>query len=169
MNNLTWRTVLDYWKNGNPLVIPDYAKNMKGFEWRTLYINKDASSPYKEIFIESHFGQSADIKTFKDYMINTYDAGFVIWNSKRDTKMVIPNYREGKNFAHLANFIKEADENQQKEFWKIVALAIEEELVKMKTDDKLYVSTHGHGVSYLHVRIEHNKPKYFDPNATNYY
>jgi len=45
----------------------------------------------------------------------------------------------------------------------LVATAIEEELKEIGEDDKLYISTHGHGVAYLHVRIEHTKPKYFDP------
>jgi len=165
----TWENVLNSWSNGNPLTIPEYATNMNGFEWRTLFINNDASSPYKEVFIESNFDNRFDIKTFKEYMTNTHDAGFIIWNVKGDTKMVIPNYRQGKNFAHLANFMRQADQNQQKEFWKLVAKAVKEELAKMKTGDKLYVSTHGHGVAYLHVRIEHNRPRYFNPETTEYY
>lgn len=98
-------------------------------------------------------------------MINKKDAGFIFWNPAHNTKLIIPNYRKGQNFSHLKNFMDNADEEQQSEFWKIVVKAIEEELIKMKPNDLLYVSTHGHGIAYLHVRIEYNKPKYFDPNS----
>ena len=128
-----WKEVLDAWKCGQYLTIPDYAEDMKGFLWQTLYINFDASSTYKHIFTESNYGANFDTQTFASYMTNTKDAGFIIWNRAHNTKMVIPNYKwksstkvgaistkgsgsESLNFAHLANFIREADPEQQKEF-----------------------------------------------------
>ncbi len=178
--SFSWRAVLDAWKSG------DYLKNptdLNGFEWRTLPVNFDASSEYKQIFIPSTFPDTPDNETFSKYFTSSFDktgklpAGIVIWNKNHDTKMVIPNLNysktsKSKNFSHLANFMLEADEEQQREFWKIVADAIEEELELLVNNqqnegNKLYVSTHGHGVNYLHVRIEHDRPKYFDPEKLN--
>lgn len=159
----TWREVLDNWKNGFYLTMPEYAKDMPGFMWQTLPINKDATSIYKAQFKESSFNQPFDTKTYKPYMTNTTDAGFIFLNKSGDTLLVVPNYKKGKNFAHLKNFMLNADISQQKEFWKLVAEAIESQLDELNDDDVLCVSTHGHGISYLHVRIEINKPKYYDP------
>ena len=50
-----------------------------------------------------------------------------------------------------------ATDKQQKEFWKKVVSSIKKML---KTNDKVWVSTHGKGVPYLHIRIDTN-PKYY--------
>ncbi len=181
IGNHSWREVLDAWKCGQYLTIPEYAKDMDGFLWETLYINSNASSTYKQIFIETEFEEETpsqvDIETFLPYMKNTKDAAFTFWNKEHDVKFVIPNYRrtsplvgeskksmsEPLNFAHLIDFMTRASEELQKEFWKLVAISIEKELQKMDKDDKLYISTYGHDVNYFNVRIEYNKPKYFDP------
>ena len=162
----TWDEKLIQWSEGKYLKPP---ANISSFMWRTTPIIFDDNSKYKELFVPATFNNTPDNNTFSSYMVDDRSA-FIIWNAKKDTKMVIPGYRPGKNFANLAMFMKEADIKQQEEFWKTVALAIKEELVKMAKGQKLYISTHGFGVSYLHVRIEHDKPKYFDPaeNASEY-
>ena len=57
----------------------------------------------------------------------------------------------------MKDFIDNASELQQKEFWKEVSIQINK-LINNK--DKFYISTHGLGVYYFHLRIEKN-PKYY--------
>jgi hypothetical protein len=75
--------------------------------------------------------------------------------------LIIPIPRKNKVFTTLKDFIDNASETQQIEFWKHVAFCIQEML---KIVDKVYVNTHGLGVYYLHVRID-TKPKYYYKNS----
>ena len=63
----------------------------------------------------------------------------------------------GNNYATIKDFIDNAPAIQQQEFWRLVGNEIENEL---EAHDKLYVSTHGLGVPYLHVRLCPT-PKYY--------
>jgi hypothetical protein len=59
----------------------------------------------------------------------------------------------------MKEFIDTASPTHQRYFWKKVACEIERQLQKSGYD-QLYVSTHGLGVSYFHLRIEPT-PKYY--------
>jgi len=75
--------------------------------------------------------------------------------------MIVPKPRKGKNFSTIKNFIDEASNIQQKSFWKKVSLEINKSLKNMpKEYSKLYVSTHGLGIPYFHLRLEY-VPKYY--------
>ena len=78
--------------------------------------------------------------------------------------LVIPIPRKGKNYVTIKDFVDNAPKKQQKEFWKTVSQTIQEQ---MKIHDKIWVSVHGLGVAYLHVRIS-RKPKYYFSRTNNY-
>lgn len=63
------------------------------------------------------------------------------------------------NYATLRDFIDNAPETQQQEFWKKVA-----EVAKkfMNENGKVWISVHGLGVDYTHVRISTSPKYYFD-------
>ena len=67
--------------------------------------------------------------------------------------------RAGKNYATLKDFCDNAPIIQQKEFWKLVAKIAKREMKKHK---KVWVSSHGLGVPYLHVRICQSPKYYFE-------
>ena len=54
--------------------------------------------------------------------------------------------------------MNKASEIQKRELWKKVALEANKML---KNNDNIWISTHGLGVNYLHVRICNN-PKYYE-------
>ena len=66
----------------------------------------------------------------------------------------MPIPKRGKNFATLKDFIDNASKTQQKIFWRKVKQVANRENV-------VWISTHGHGVPYLHVRMSLLKPKYY--------
>ena len=65
-----------------------------------------------------------------------------------DTTLVIPI----KPYANIYQFAKGSSDKE----W----LALFNKVVKNFNPDDFYISTHGHAVSWLHVRIE-NRPKYY--------
>jgi hypothetical protein len=75
----------------------------------------------------------------------------------KDSLLIVPIPRKNKNYTTIKDFIDHASLVQQKYFWSLVAKNI---LKMLKIHDKVYVSTHGTSVYYLHVRIDLT-PKYY--------
>lgn len=65
----------------------------------------------------------------------------------------------GKNYATLCDFIDNSSEIQQQEFWKKVAELATKLMYEKR---KVWISVHGLGVSYTHVRISISPKYYFD-------
>lgn len=81
----------------------------------------------------------------------------IAFTSRSGETLIIPQPDEKKDYKNLASFIQNASLKQQSEFWREVARQLEANLA----DDKpRWLSTHGLGVSYLHVRID-KKPTYY--------
>ena len=95
---------------------------------------------------------------FQEYINNSQNKYVTAFpNLNKDSMLVIPMPRRGKNYATLKDFIDNAPKVQQREFWKKVA-----EVAKkfMKQNGEAWISVHGLGVDYTHVRID-SKPKYY--------
>jgi len=71
--------------------------------------------------------------------------------------LIIPIPKQGKQFTTIKDFIDTASVTQQKEFWIYTSKIIKETLEK---NPKIYISTHGLGVPYFHLRLD-TKPKYY--------
>ena len=122
-------------------------------------IKNDGNVAFKQKF--RTYDQLPEIENKKDFQEhiknsqNKYVVSFP--NLSKDTMLVIPMPVSGKNYATLRDFIDNAPEIQQQEFWKHVA-----EVAKkfMKKNGKVWISVHGLGVAYTHVRIS-IIPKYY--------
>ncbi|CAM9117326.1 unnamed protein product [Ectocarpus sp. 4 AP-2014] len=77
-------------------------------------------------------------------------------SSTPSTVLVIPP-DTGKNFAHIGNFYKHSTILERKAFWRRVAIELKK---KLKKGDKVYVSTPGSGVHWMHVRLSLT-PRYY--------
>ena len=158
-NNMKWSEVLEEWKSGKYLTYPKKLKNSFFWETTPIFANKD--TVYKQKFIQSKKlnGLKQDYRPFAKQIKdsnNMYVTSF--YNLSGDAMLVVPMPRsDGRSYATLKEFMDNATMIQQKIFWKEVAKQIEKML---KNNDKLWVSTHGLGVSYLHVRIC-KIPKYY--------
>ncbi|CBJ33464.1 EsV-1-207 [Ectocarpus siliculosus] len=70
-------------------------------------------------------------------------------SSTPSTTLVIPP-DSGKNFSHIGNFYKHSTLGERKALWRKVAIELEKKLARGET---VYVSTHGGGVHWVHVRL----------------
>ena len=68
-----------------------------------------------------------------------------------------PNTNKYINYSSLYYFCKNASLDKQKKLWYYVALTIKHQLKIWK---KIWVSVHGSGVGYLHIRLS-KQPKYY--------
>ena len=174
-----WNMVLSDWHNEEgqfgPGLIGDpiFDDRVDKFMWNASYINADFSSEFKQVkkqskklpdkqattAFKSHIEKENKKKTKNKHATSFY-------NLSKDTRLVIPMPRSGKNYATIAHFTTHAPVLQQKRFWKYVAKVIKQEMRKQRKKKvsaaaaRLYVSCHGMGVPYFHVRIS-TKPKYY--------
>ncbi|CAG8677051.1 13080_t:CDS:1, partial [Cetraspora pellucida] len=80
-------------------------------------------------------------------------------NLGKDATLIVPMPYHDLDYKHLSNFTKNAPKEQQIKFWQEVANKLSE-ILEIGTTRPRWLSTHGLGVPYLHVRID-DKPKYY--------
>ena len=149
----TWNVVIESWKNGKNF--PDIKGSVY---WETSVAKDGGESIYREKTAPAPFSMTmeADNETFAKHIRNKKEA--VTFKSKGTppTRLVCPG-DTGKNFSHMGTFYKNASRSEMSSLWKKVAIELEKMLKKGET---VYVSTHGGGISWLHVRLS-NTPKYY--------
>ncbi|MEM0991771.1 MAG: hypothetical protein AAF847_05525 [Bacteroidota bacterium] len=81
----------------------------------------------------------------------------VFSNLRGDAQLIVPK-KMGENscYAHLASFVRHAPDSQVDEFWKQVGITYEDHI----GGQPIWLSTHGLGVPWLHLRID-TYPKYY--------
>ena len=158
---MTWQVVLNNWKRGKYLTYPKAINNT--FIWRTSVITTDKTNKYRDEFIiDDRLPKQQDYSSFVQHIENENNKYTCVFkNISGDTTLIVPMPKKGKNFATLKHFIDNASLTHKKLFWKKVSQTI---TLLLKTNPKLYVSTHGHGVPYLHVRIC-STPKYYSQSS----
>jgi len=126
--------------------------------WECPAVNKrNRARPFECVFVSSpslarmkpepgvfaeHFRQDRDVVTFG--------------NLGGDAVLVAPCPAGASDFSHLAQFARAASAAQQGAFWQAVGDAADVRLGPRPT----WVSTAGHGVAWLHVRLD-SSPKYY--------
>lgn len=156
---MKWSEKVNQWKNGIPQIYPKNIK--KKFIYETYVCDRNLENQYKERFIENNElekRKEQNYNSFEKYINvskNKYVTSF--YNISKDTMLIVPIPKQNKSYSTMKDFIDNASETQQKEFWKKVAI----ELNKMlKSYDKIYVNTHGLAVNYFHLRLD-TSPKYY--------
>lgn len=157
---MKWYQKVEQWSSGEFETYPERIDTP--FFYETFRCDKDMLNTYKEKFIktdELYFKQ--DYTAFKEHIKKGRKRGekYVIafMNLPKDALMVIPIPREGKDFGSIKAFMDNASLTQQRRFWEQVADSLEEML---EIHDCIYVSTHGLGVPYFHLRLD-TTPKYY--------
>jgi len=160
---MKWIDKINNWNKGKVL---NYPKKIKSrFFYETFVCDKNMNNEYKEVFIESNELDklNEDYSPYNKY-IQSSNNKYVIsfYNLSGDTLLIIPIPKKNKDFTTIKDFIDNASLYHQKIFWKKVSREIKKQL---KQNEKIYISTHGLGVSYFHLRLE-KYPKYYQ--TTNF-
>lgn len=75
----------------------------------------------------------------------------------KDCQLVVPGpHDKATDYTHLLTFLRTASAEQKGAFWQ----AISQQLQGRLSANPLYLSTHGMGVPWLHVRLD-EQPKYY--------
>ena len=163
---LTYRDVLRGWRE-EPAFRSFFTGVLAGssfaaFRWETPALSLtsiDEAFEFVLIDTPSFAKRAADARTFQQYFTDAdQNAGVVAFPSLRgDSLMIVPSPRTSiYAYGHLAAFVREAPSEQVDAFWQVLAEQAEEHLGAKK----IWLSTAGGGVAWLHARID-PRPKYY--------
>lgn len=156
---MSWEDKIKSWLDGEIQTYPSDKIN-KRFFYETSPITKNMKEKYQGVFIKSDAldKMKEDYSSFSQNIKKSENSDVTsFYNLSKSAYLVIPIPRKSKQFTTLKDFMDNASERQQRNLWKEVAQSI---IMMLKKYDKVWVSTHGLGVPYLHIRIDTN-PKYY--------
>lgn len=154
---MKWEKKLKEWNSGN---YQKYPKNKKKRFFYETSVITSLDDKYQHIYIESDKLEKLKMNysTFSQYIKNTknnYATSF--YNLSKTSLLIIPIPRKNKDYTTIKDFMENASDTQQSYFWKYATKYIK---FMLKKYGKIYVSTHGLGVPYFHLRID-LEPKYY--------
>ena len=154
---MKWKLIIKKWEKDFLFKYPKSVKNL--FIWRTSKLDKKLQNEYQEEFVEHKLLPTIqNYLPFNSHILKSNNKNVIDFkNLSGDTHLVIPMPRKKKNYANFKYFLDNASKRQQKIFWKHTTKIIKQNL---ETHDILWISTHGFGVPYFHLRIS-IKPKYY--------
>lgn len=120
--------------------------------------NQTLENEYECNVINSNFlaSRSPDSQTFRQYFDETKTV-VTFPNLGNDAGLIVPcPLKENSCYTHIGNFVREADQKQINDFWRITG----RETLKSVNSKPKWLSTSGLGVFWLHVRID-TVPKYY--------
>ena len=102
----------------------------------------------------SSLAKQADATAFNEHFNDDLVVSFA--NLGNDATLVAPTPQKGKSYAHFAEFLRTAPKEQIQALWEMTAIEFENNLGM----DYAWLNTAGHGVPWLHIRID-SVPKYY--------
>lgn len=169
--SITWEQKLIGWYQG--INLPSYPDKIKSqFFYETSPIMNLGSDKnghiiiggfYEEDFIEDERlnKQIENNSSFIEYL-NKPDEYWVtsFYNPSKTSLLIIPTNKDCKKYTSIKLFIDNASITEKEFFWSKVA---HEAINMLKKHNKIWISTHGLGVPYFHLRID-IIPKYYHNN-----
>jgi hypothetical protein len=138
------------------------ATPFPAFFWEMPPVRKDTLDRDYEYVVArgaSLARMGADCGAFAS-KLNATDASVVCFrNLGGDALLVVPRQDgEARAYAHVGAFIRSAAEEQKHALLRALALSVDRLLAE--SDDRIWVSTSGLGVPWVHVRLD-SFPKYY--------
>lgn len=133
-------------------------------EFNPVSASKITATDFEFVIIGTQgFGSNADIKTFGESRLNT-GTNDIIWfpNPSNNAILITPCYNhinQLRDYIHVGNFMRSNNNQQKINLIKTMFEIYFDLLSKIKSTQNLWLSTHGKGVNWLHVRIDYI-PKY---------
>jgi len=134
------------------------------FFWEVRPVSSgDVEHPFESVVVDSPqlAGARADATAFAGHFGGYAGSTSRFSNLSGDAMLVVPGPLDAStDYAHLASFVRSATAPQQGAFWQAVGEAVRDSL----SAQRLWLSTSGLGVYWLHVRLD-SRPKYYTCQA----
>ena len=136
------------------------------YRWETPPVTKGTlDREFEFVLIDCPpLARKADRQAFGEFFqkAKPSEQAIAFENLGRDATLVVPCPADDSakanldHYAHLASFIRQAEESQVDAFWELVGQTMSENV----SDKPIWLSTAGMGVAWLHVRLD-QRPKYY--------
>ncbi|MCT7953160.1 hypothetical protein NG798_25505 [Ancylothrix sp. C2] len=130
------------------------------FRWETPPVTiASIERKFEFVIIDSpELLQMPDVGTFSNYFqSHAVDDIAVFPNLGKDAIMVVPcPINRDSAYGHIAEFLRNAPEQQRHSLWKTVGQAMVDRL----SAEPIWLNTAGAGVAWLHIRLD-SRPKYY--------
>lgn len=163
--SISYADVLDLWQHNESFrsfymtLLADDPFTAYRLETPPVSINT-ASREFEFVLLDSpSLVRPPDKKTFASYFTTgESDTGIVVFeNFGKDALLVVPSPRgDNSAYAHIAAFTRNGPDPQIHALWKLVGKTMQQRITKQP----IWLSTEGHGVSWLHIRLD-SRPKYY--------
>jgi hypothetical protein len=161
MNQETWETQL-FRLQTHGLAYPPTIKSR--FFYETSVCKLDLrSSIYQARWIESPELDLIETQDYTSFLEQIQDGADInqtarsFYNKSGDTLLIIPYPHPTIQYPTIKEFIDNAPQEDKMEFWKF---AVDQIKQFVSTHGQAWISTHGLGVSYFHLRVC-TYPKYY--------
>lgn len=166
---LKWIEVINLWKSNpafnnfftniiNECQFTDYFFECPGINLKKIYkqIFEFRLIKYSRLF------PSTDLKAFEDQRKNKSKSILVFPNLSHTSILIIPNKEQKSNFEiynSIGSFLRGGTSKQINLFFSQIGITLEK-LLQDNQGKKIWLSTHGLGVHWLHIRLDFS-PKYY--------
>jgi hypothetical protein len=163
---LTFAEVIAAWRD-DPMFRAFYCGELAAAPWPAFFwemppIRRGHTDvPYEFMLIRSDglARMQPDAEAFAQQFKSTSNFVATFPNLGGDAMLVAPEQiAASSSYAHLAAFVRSAPQAQQHELFQTLGHAIDDFLCKY--DGRIWISTSGLGVAWLHVRLD-TYPKYY--------
>lgn len=161
---LSWGRVIELWRtaSGFRAFFNDLLADLpwSAFRWETPPVTRHGlDRTFESVVLDApeldRAANPADFAEPLERAGNTAVARFA--NLGGDALLVVPVPVAAESaYAQIGAFVRHAPELQRDAFWQCVGEAVHERL----GDRPLWLNTAGHGVPWLHVRLD-DRPKYY--------
>lgn len=163
-NFVKWNKINENFSNN--IFIDSFIKLLSEFnpfneyyiEFSPIKYNSIEHNIFEFILLKtSGFASNPDIKTFGIEKLNT-NSNKIIWfqNPSNTALLIVPCYNHTypiEEYIHIGKFIKSSNIKQKRKLI-IKMFELYFKLLEQEPNNKLWLSTHGKGVGWLHIRID---------------
>ncbi len=162
---LAYADVIHLWRHSEPFraffINLLAAVPFSAYRWETPGVTLDTvRQPFACVLLNNPWlARAPNPAPFSSHFTTSDERqGVVVFeNLGKDATLVVPSPRgPAEAYGHLAAFTRQAPSLQNHALWQVVGMAMEQRL----SDQPVWLSTAGGGVSWLHVRLD-ARPKYY--------
>lgn len=135
------------------------ASPYSAFRWETPAATRDSlAKPFEFVLLDSPgLARAPERGAFAEHFPQAAGGVTSFHNLGRDAQLVVPlPLADDSQYGHLAAFVRGAPDQQRDELWQLVGRCLQARV----SEQPVWLSTAGAGVSWLHVRLD-DRPKYY--------
>ncbi len=167
-HQITYYRFLELLDSPNPLFREVFSQQLQKFpqtfffECPPVSLSTLSSTRFEFVLLPALLTMQPDPYSFQEHFANCVDGVVCFSNLGRDSRLISPcpiSSKSVSRFPHFSAFLHNSDQPLIHTLLRKISTELRATLIE-KEDSKLWLSTSGAGVAWLHIRIDAT-PKYY--------